>query len=291
MKNLIPTLCATVLLCVACGEPQPPIYTLNGDVIYIEDPTAPKGRLYGLGKTTHVTQYPVWEDFVSWDDGFGAMDDTDYFLMTRKGDSRLFNCFGKPLCDSAKVIGQPDFNQYGGTGFPSAYVKVKTVNGYYGIFNTWGGFEEFGPYEDIFPGTMGFAFKENGKWGLASYGRVRKLEYGYNAGEIRFTKDSKVLISPQFQKVLQVRYNRSTLKNRLQGWDNESDFTWYFYDGQKWNAFNGNGRRAAVREADLNRALKTKIQPGKPENKEWERRPYTQRRGTEEASIMCIYVP
>lgn len=69
------------------------------------------------------------------------------------------------------LINAPGFTSYesfkGCRHYGCLEWKINTPDGVYGMYSI---FEDaYGPYEDIYPGVLGYFFKKNGKWGYMAY--------------------------------------------------------------------------------------------------------------------------
>lgn len=244
------------------------------ELIYIEK----KGKkLYGWGMVYAVDLPCEYDRIVTYDDN---SDNSSDYLQAYKGNtSWLFSVYGEPLGGGAEMVGRPLFDHMKGYGIPGAFARVTTTNGVYGIFHLPPDYYEFGPYEDFFPGTDGFMFKQNGKWGISTYGKLTIREYSYT-GEVNFKQNPKVLIEPQFDRVLQIR---KIFGDHLNG-----EVLWYGCINGQWQAYNKLGLQAAIPGRDLDKALKLTPTSGKIERQhvlgmDW--RIITQRKGTDEASV------
>ena len=280
-----------VVFCTACG---PKIQRLaNTPFIYVE---TKDGIFWGVETGNQRRLEPIYD----------VIDNTSLhdraYLATKDGVTIMYDYSAIPLCDSIPVILSASYkSNFSGSGIPGRHYRVNTQKGCFALFydQNLAQWYQYGPFEDYIGGCSGYMFKDvkTGKWGVAQYGHWDDLGDKDSYGRRRLTLDARwkfryernhIIIRPIYERVLNVSYwDCNAIDGGRRGYGKKSDVRWYTYDGKKWTAFDIDGKPTAIRDSELQAALRTT-----PYNMKLRRNTLnnliTQRVGTQEASWFLI---
>lgn len=285
MRRLIVFLLTAIMLC-SCT-----VHYLNdgSGACYIN--TA-KGKLWGIGWLDKCYIYPEYES-VSRHSGTGG------WIAYKAGNFYFYDVDVQLMCNGeALLTNLREHETYMGKGCLDELYKGKSDSGIYMIYdsNTLHSSQTpvYGPFKDFIPGHTGYMFKDvqTGRWGVGKYGSWEKYnpEAWIPDSRYRFTPCDSVLIAPQYDKIVNIAYERGD--SWPQGYFKKSDIQWYCHGENGWVGFDIDGKPKRVDKTLLNRALKMEADPIRKQVTEEEWRTFSKffyrRVGIEEASVYII---
>ena len=131
-------------------------------------------------------------------------------------------------------------------------------------------YRTFGPFENFFAGSKGYAFSQNGKWGFYALKVGDKMIPGKGTYEVSYIK----VRDAQYDAIIEIATKGS------------SSF-WLVKTGQKWSALDEDGDAKRVSQAQINGYLKSKKTNWSEFNDVWLKG--RQRVGSE--TVGCVLIP